>query len=339
MNKLSIGILGLGRTGASIGLALRRYMKKGGKHAFEIIGHDSVPSAEKHALKMGAIDRVEHSLTAAAAGRDILIMALPYDEVRLSYKMMASSLRDGVVILDLSPIKRPSLEWAAELLGEDHHVIGVTPVVNPRYLFDNNNSTENAAEDFFDNSTSLITPAAGSAKEAVDLVFNFCSILGSEPRFLDPLEHDTLLTFTAGLPSLMSVALFHMLTQNRAWSDMQRFTNPSFGVWTRPLYDVHPDAMRDEWLANNEVLVRAVDDMIKTLQGIRTLLAEGEKTAVENVVGSASEEYEKWVNHRHNFDWDRENRPEVNVGNTMIGSLLGTKLSNRFFGKKDDEKK
>ncbi|MCU0512058.1 MAG: prephenate dehydrogenase/arogenate dehydrogenase family protein [Anaerolineae bacterium] len=338
MSKLAVAILGLGRSGASVGLALRRYMKKGGKHLFDIVGYDVSSDAEKQAQKMGAIDRIEHRVSEAVAGRDIIVLALPADELKAAYKTSASAARDGTVILDLATLKRPSLAWAAELLRPDQHVIGLTPVLNPRYLFDNNVTTENAQEDLFDQATMLLTPAPSSAKEAVDLAFNFCAILGSPARFLDPLEHDALLTFTEGLPALLGVALFQTLLHNPGRGDMQRFTGSAFGVLTRPLHDLHPDALRDEWLANRDILSRALEDFIRTLQTMHTLIQQGDRAGIEALTGSAAEAYEVWVNHRFNDDWDKEKRPDINLGQTMMGSLLGNRLSDRLFGKNDNEK-
>ena len=47
MANLSIALIGLNRISTSLGLALRRYMHKGGKHQFKIVGHDPIPENEK----------------------------------------------------------------------------------------------------------------------------------------------------------------------------------------------------------------------------------------------------------------------------------------------------
>ncbi len=337
MSQLSIAILGLNRVGASIGLALRRYMQDGGKHKFVIIGYDPVTDNEKHALKAGAIDRTERSPEAAVRDCDLVVMNVAYDAVRDMYKDIVRDLRDGVVILDASPVKRPSLQWANDLLGAEKHLVGMTPIVNPRYLMDTNRNTESATADYFDNSAIVLTPAPSCVKEAVDLAFNFCSLLGSKPRFLDPLEHDMLLAQTEGVANVLGVLLFHQLMQQPSWRDMQWFTNASFGTLTRPLFDIHPDALRDEWLANRDVLSRTLDSMQAALQEFRALLAEPDKAALEAVLSRAAEEYETWVNHRHHDDWDNTTKPpKLEANNTMLGTLLGGKLANRLTGKKDD---
>ncbi len=70
-------IVGLGRIGLSIGLAL-----KDNPHQIMRIGNDADPQIEQKALKMGALDEAIHNLHAATADADIVILAVPMDEVR-----------------------------------------------------------------------------------------------------------------------------------------------------------------------------------------------------------------------------------------------------------------
>ncbi len=65
MAELSVAILGLNRTSASMGLALKRYSKKGGKHNFSITGYDSRAATLKQAKKMGTVDNTESRITSA----------------------------------------------------------------------------------------------------------------------------------------------------------------------------------------------------------------------------------------------------------------------------------
>jgi prephenate dehydrogenase len=331
---LSVGILGLNRIGTSIGLALRRYVADGGRYNFEIVGYDRSADAAKGAVKAEAIDRSESKPFQVVADKDIVIMALSYDEVRETYQRIATDLKDGVVILDASPLKQPSFDWAKQYLSKEQHVVGISPILNPRYLLDNSQDSDDAAADLFDNSTILITPSVSSIKEAVDLAFNFCTILGSKPRFLDPVEHDALLTFTEGLPKLLGAVLFASLMGKNNWHDLMWLTNPSFGVLTRPLKDQHPDALRDEFLGNRDALVRALDDMVAALQTWRNVIATGDEESIEAALVTASEEYEKWINRRYRADWDERASPKIDPTNTMLGGLLGQGITKRIFGGK-----
>jgi prephenate dehydrogenase len=337
MATLSVALLGLNRMSASIGLALHRYIKKGGKHQFQITGYDFSADNEKQAKKMGAIDRSEHQVSNAAAETDLLIINVSYEEVEKTYRNIARDLRPGVVILDMSPLKEPSLQWAKQYLGEEHHLIGFTPIVNPRYLFRSQQNIEEAEEDMFDDSAILLTPSASCAKEAVDLAFNFAAILGSKPRFLDPIEHDTLLAQTVQMPRLLGIILFYDLMKQDNWNDLKWFTNPDFGVLTRPLFDHHPDALRDEFMNNNQAIARGLDRLINSLQQYRDALQSSDKNAVEGVIVDAAKEYESWVNSRYRADWDTVNQPGDPKGSTFMHGLLGGALADKLMGRNDDD--
>lgn len=338
MSTLSLAILGLGQVGASVGLALRRYMRNNGKYQFKITGHGANTDVEKQALKLGVVDKVERRASDAVRGADIVVLAMPFDEVRDTFGYIAGTMRAGAVVLDLSTSKHPSIRWAAEVLDDEQHLVGMTPIINPRYMYSVAAGIDEAREDLFDDGAILLTPAANAMKEAVDLAFNFASLLGSQPRFLDPVEHDQMLVLTEVLPALLGTAYFFNLTQKPFWDDLQRFTNASFGALTRPLFDIHPDAMRDLLLENRESLTRGLDELLGTLKGLREALASQDRSTIEAVTVNASENYEKWVNKRTNNRWDdRADATKVDASNTMMGALLGQSLARRLTGKKDQD--
>lgn len=339
MANLTIAILGLDRLGVSIALRLQTYVEKGGKHRFTLIGHDNREDFEKPARKHKVFDKVERQPSTAVASADIVIMNLPYEDVRAAYEVLASDLRDGVVILDTSVIKQPSLAWVKKYLGSDHHWIGFTPVINAAYMLEHQLGAEYASDDYFHESSIFLTPSVSSIKEAIDLAVNFSAILGGKPHFLDPTEHDSLTTLTEEIPQLLSVAAYATAMQHNAWQDARRLTNPPFNILTRYLLTHHPDALRDEWLENSEALVRAIDELMLTLKEVREHIAAQDAAAIEAFLIAASDDYQEWINRRHKGDWEERSSSKVQFENTIAGSLLGGALSKRLFGSRNDQDK
>lgn len=341
MAQLSIAILGLGRVGASVGLALRRYMRDGGKNSFTINGYDPRgKDVEQQAKTMGAIDNFHRRAHQAARGQDIVIIALPhYDETEAIYREIAPDLREGVVILDMSPLKTPSQAWAGKHLSSDHHVVGMTPTFNVRYLYERVNTTEKAAEDLFDGGMMFISPAVSAASEAVDLALSFAGLLGARTHFVDPAEHDALIGAMETLPMLLGVASFYAMMTSRGWGDLQRYTNPPFGALTRDLHDLHPDALRDILLNNSENLVRSLDELLATMHGLREMLHEQDRDGLEVLLQNAAREYEAWINRRIKGDWEgaAKKSEEITAGGMVMDSLFGRSISRRVFGKGRDE--
>jgi prephenate dehydrogenase len=340
MPTVSVAILGLGRIGASVALALKRYnQKKDAPHKFDLALADTRPGIRDDAQTLGLGDKIERDVFRAVQGKDIIVLALPYADVETAYKSLAQDLRPGVVILDTAPLKQPSLAWASKL-PKEVHMVGVTPVLNPAYLFDGLDDTLHARADLFDNGSILLMPSVSAVKEAVELASDFSTILGATPHFVDPLEHDSLMAATEGLPNLLGVVLFYMANRGQGWGDAQRVTNPAFARLTRPLHDTHPDDLRDAWLHNRQNLIRQVDQYLEALMVVRNLLAQNDQATLEALLSESSDAYSSWINRRHSARWDHDAKPETpGLGSLMMGGLMGGFLSKRLGGSKGDEDK
>jgi prephenate dehydrogenase len=338
MAKIAITIIGLGRIGASIGLALKRYNARSDvQHQFEITAVEERAAVLKEAE--GAFDKSARNLYDAVRDRDIVVIALPYADVRRTYQVMSDAARAGVVILDTSPLKTPSLKWAAEYLPKEAHMVGITPIVNPKYLFGEPEDTLHAHADYFDNGNMLLMPSATAIREAVELATDFSSLLGATVHFMDAAEHDGLVAATEGLPSLLGVATFSLLAHNPGWGDIQRLINPDFGRLTHHLFDTHPDDLRDTWLTNRASLVNYLDSLIESLSNFRQVIAANDRPAVEAALIEAADDYSAWINRRYNNKWDDENAASKSpsAGDMLMSGLMGGFLSKRLRGQKDDE--
>jgi prephenate dehydrogenase len=334
MSRLTVGILGLDRTGASFGLALKRHTHNGGRYSFDIVGYDASSANEKSAQKSGAVDRVERSPEAAVRERQIVLLNLPYDEVASFYRSAAHDLQDGVVILDASPQKQPSYAWASKTLRPDTHVIGVAPLLRAADLYKASSAADEAHENLFENAPFLITPSVDSVKEAIDLAYNIAYLIGAKPRFMDPADYDRLIAQTDQLPRLLGIALYYNLMRSEGWQDLQWLTNPAFALATHALQYQHPDALRDELFANRDLLAAGLDQMIATLTEVRGLLRRGERPGLEALLTDTSESYEQWWQSRTAVNWEKGQDTPTSDSGGMLGMFLGDALAKRVQGKK-----
>lgn len=336
MANVSVAVLGLGRVGASIVLALRRYNeRKDSPHTFEVTAADMRAGIRDDAAKVG-LDRLEKDIFTAVRGKDIVVLALPYADVQDAYKAIATDLRPGTVVLDASPLKQPSLEWASRHLTAENHMVGITPILNPAYLFDGLDDTLHARADLFDKGNMLLMPGPSCIKEAIELASDFATILGSSPHFFDPVEHDSVAALTEGLPAVLALASFYMSAKSAGWADAQRVTNPAFGRLTRHLYDTHPDDLRDLLLNNRANTVRQIDELLIVLRTLRELISAGEQDALEAALLESSDNYNLWINRRAKAKWDDAAPADdgQSVGGMLMNGLMGGFLSRRLQGGK-----
>ena len=333
-NTITIGILGLGRLGTSIGLALKRYnARKDAQQQFTITGFDSSSSTLRQAQDLGAIDAPARSADQCAEDKDIVVLTLPYSEVQPAYRAIGDSLRSGAVVLDFSPYALPSQGWAARHLRHEAHMVGVTAIINAKYLYDGLDDTEHAAADLFDQGALLITAGPQGDKDAVELASDLAFLLGASAQFADPLEHDVWASAMEGLPALVGVAAFQLLRHRQDWNDVQRAGGAAFGRLAHHVHDTHPDDLRDLFLSNRDQLVRQIDAMSESLSVLRDLLARNDQAALEQLLIESSDAYSDWINRRRDVRWDdRPKPPSMSPGAQLMTGMLGGALAKRLRG-------
>lgn len=337
MSDISVAILGLERIGASVGLALKRYnASRDARHTFKITGYDAIGAASD-AVQRGIVDELARNAAGAARQRDIVVLALPYASVSPTLRAIAETLRPGAVVLDFAPLKGPSIGWAEQHLSQDTYLVGLTPVINPAYLFDGIDDIDHAHADLFDSGAMLLMPAANCSKNAVELATDFSTLLGSKPHFMDAGEHDALSAMTDGLPLLLGATYFYMLQNSRAWDDARRLTNPNFGRLTHHLVDSHPDDLRDLLLNNREQVTHHLDNLIDTLSAVRGVLRDNNRDALEAVLIDAVQAYQVWLGRRQRGKWD-DDQPSNTASPSLMSGLMGDYLARKLRGEGDERK-
>lgn len=341
MAEINVAIIGLERLGASLGLALKRYSRsKDARHTFNVTGSDERSYNEKTAKSQGAVDGNARNPVAAAEKAQIVALAAPYYRVEEFYRTVGPALRPGVVVLDFSPLKKPSIKWAAEHLPRDPavaaYMVGLTAVLNPQVLYDPSPEIEGAREDLFDRGTMIVTPSTDCPPEAVELAVEFARILGAEPHFMDPEEHDGLAAATEGLPVLVGAAVFRALSNAEGWGDLRRLTNPAFGLMTHALRYQHADSLWALLHYNRQNTARYLSALIETLEALRdSLNQDAEGLEVEAALVQAAEKYTEWEGQRFANIWEKSDQP---ASISMAGAF--TSMTGMLFGRrppKDDK--
>lgn len=339
MPEVAVAILGLNRIGTSIGLALKQYNQRAtAKHQFKITGYSGRSEHVKTAQKLGAIDQVASQPFDAVRGRDIVVMAMPYADIDAAYQAIGGDLRPGVVVLDFSPLKSSPFKSAAKHLSKDAHVMGLTPLVNPAYLFDPLDAPDKATANLFDGGTMLLMHSVSCIPQAIELGGDFAAILGARTQFIDVAEHDAMLAATDVMPNLLGLAYYTALSTATGWQDVQRNTNPAFGALTRSLFDTHPDDLVATLRDNRQDLVRVLDSVMLTLRDMRAALANDDRDALEAAATNGAESYEAWYNNRFHWKFDNGDQKPPEAP-SMMSMFFGASLANRLRGKKDGDGK
>lgn len=322
MQAQTITIIGMQRLGVSVALALRAALPK-----VTLVGHDKDGSIAREVKeKTGAIDKVEWNLVRAAAQADILVLAVPFVELRDTLEAIGHDLQSHALLLDMSSLKGPGAKWAAKAIQSGHYV-GVRPVLAAPVLEDGRTDYTAATADLFRNSVFCLMPTADVDARAVQTAVHFGQLLGSTPYFLDPNEYDSLIQGVETVPGLMAAAMYGAISKETGWRDMLRFANQPFALTTQPLgngEDVAQLALYDQ-----QATLRWLDAFLGELQLVRQWVQQGDRHSLTALLGQMGDHRAAWLRDRAQNDWAEAKMPTVeNRGLTeqMLGSWVSERM-------------
>lgn len=318
---VKVTILGLNRIGASLGLALASM-----KEQLVRVGNDREHSIARQAEKMGAIDKVVVNLHAAVDDADIVIMALPVDQIRDTLEVIAGDLKAGAVLVDTSPVKTGVAQWVRELLPPERYFVSITPSLNASVLMESDYGVASARADLFKDSMVLITSPAGTDESALNLASNLTKIMGATALYSDVAEADGLLAATHLLPGLVSAALINATNDQPGWREARKVASRSYAQATELALHLEEETnLGQAALLNAANTTRMIDEVIDELRALRDALHSGDAEQVEQRLLHAQEQRRTWWQLRQQSNWEPHTDKDVQLptGGEIFGRLFG----------------
>jgi prephenate dehydrogenase len=265
-----VTIIGLGLIGGSIGLALRRWSDEHGD-ALRLVGFDDDMDKQTRAKRMGAVHETQWSLTDAVTSADIVVVATPVGAMPAVFEHIGPHLKRGAIVTDTGSTKGNVLEWA-RVLPEHVQFVGGHPMAGK------SESLEAADANLFTGATWVVCPAVNASEQAVQSVLGIVAATGAEAYFTDPVEHDSYVAGISHLPFLIAATLVNAVTADPSWRDMRSLVASGFRDTTR-LALGNPVMHRDILLTNRAAASRWIDQMVESLEEMRSLLGSDEEAA------------------------------------------------------------
>lgn len=316
---IQLTILGLGQIGTSFGLALAEQ-----KDRLFRVGHDADLAAMREAEKLGALDKTAVRLQAAVENADIVILALPVDEVRSTLEFIVQDLKEGAVVLDTSPLQVSALEWAKELLPAGRYYVTLHPSLNPAYFDDRQRTTASARADLFKNGITVISAPENTEGDALKLAADLTKLIGATPYFADPYEADGLLAWVELLPKLGAAALVRTVQDQPGWREARKLTSNAYALGTSALLRLDEiNELGQSALLNRENVSRVLSEYIQRLQMIRALLDQNDAAGLKHLLESARDDRAAWLDQRTKAEWEPVRSPELPTSGDMLGRLIG----------------
>lgn len=194
----TVGIIGLGLMGGSLGLALRR------RHLAATVIGCGREALVSRAIEMGAIDRGTQDAAKVAEECDVIFLCTPVETSIGLMRLIAPRLKPGALITDVGSTKQAFAEAAREIFNASaaERVLPGHPMAGSE-----KSGLENAVESLYDGCLWLLTPLGHRAALQQDALRRALKGLGARLADVSPNEHDRTLAYTSHLPQILSSVL------------------------------------------------------------------------------------------------------------------------------------
>ncbi len=319
---VQITIVGLGQIGTSVGLALADQSE-----LLYRLGHDRDRGTARRAEKMGALDKTSRNLPSAVREADMVLLALPVDQIQETLEVIKDDLKESAVVMDTGPVKQVVASWAAELLPPDRYYVGLTPVLNPVYLHNIDSGTEAAHPDLFKDGLIGIVSPPGVPSEAIKLAADLTRLLGASPLFADPLEMDGLMAATHIMPQLIAAGLLNATVDQPGWHEGRKIAGRSYAEVSAPvMYPTEPKTLTTAAMLSRENVMRVLDSAVASINAIRNDLYNEDTQSLEERLNRARQGRQAWLQGRLTANWAAEETTTVEApaASEIFGRIIGT---------------
>lgn len=213
----TVGIVGTGLIGTSMGLAIRQR-----RVAERVVGVDIDPAALDVARARGALDRGGTTYEVLREA-DLVVVAVPPDAVVAAALAAAEVLRPGAVITDVASTKLRIVGALEQRLPRRVRYVGGHPMAGSE-----RSGPQAADAALLAGRPFIVTPTAAGDAGAVELVVALARGMGMQPVVLTPQDHDELVAQVSHAPYLLAVAAV-----NAAGEGALRLAGPGFAGWSR----------------------------------------------------------------------------------------------------------
>lgn len=272
----SLLIHGVGLLGGSIGLAVRSR-----NLAERVMGLGRNEQRLKTALAMGALDEYTTDVKTACRECDFAVVCLPVGLIPAAVLELAEHLPPQALITDVGSTKAILVRSIAEGLAKRKSpiFIGSHPMAGSEKT-----GVEFARADLYEGAACILTPQDETPKEAMDTMESFWKQLGARVYHLSPELHDQLVASVSHVPHLAAAALARILG---AVGESEPVAYDLIGEGFRDTTRIaagDPVMWRDICLDNRQAISDALQEFIRQLDHIRTLIQTGQAGEIEKIL-------------------------------------------------------
>ncbi|MCT9812465.1 prephenate dehydrogenase/arogenate dehydrogenase family protein [Acidovorax sp. Be4] len=279
-----LGLIGCGLMGGSFALAL----KKAGL-VKRVVGYSKSPSTTERARQLGVIDVEAPSALLAAAGADIVLLAVPVAATEATLKSIKHLVTPRMLIMDVGSTKTDVVQAARSALRDQiGSFVPAHPITGKEVA-----GVEHADADLYVGSQVVLTPTERTLTVQLQQAREVWQALGCQVHSMSPEAHDATLATVSHLPHLLAFAMMQsVLSQPQADATLA-LAGPGFRDFTR-IAASDPKIWRDILLANREQVLTQSRQFRQALQNLEQLMEQDDGQALQDRLTLASAARAHW---------------------------------------------
>jgi prephenate dehydrogenase len=284
-----LGVIGCGLMGGSFALALKRagLVKR-------VVGYNKSMASTEHARELGVIDLAATSAQQAAAGADIVLLAVPVAATEATLKSIQHLVTPEMLIMDVGSTKRDVIDAGRRALREQiGSFVPAHPVAGREV-----SGAENADADLYHGKQVILTPIERTLPAQLQKAFDVWTALGCRVAKMSPESHDAAFAAVSHLPHLLSFALMNAVAGQPQGKEYLSLAGPGFRDFSR-IAASDAKMWRDIMLSNHEELLAQLKIFQHSLQALELMISSGNGEALEGLLDRASLSRAKWRMGQH----------------------------------------
>lgn len=277
----NVAIIGVGLIGGSIGLAIK---KRG--LARKVTGVFRRRSTLKKAMDRRAVDDATMSLRQGVADADLIVLAVPVQDIVPLARVAVMSAKKGAVITDAGSTKA----WIVDNIDRmNPGRRGIAFVGSHPMAGSEKNSVEFAKPDLFENAPCIVTRTPRTDGRSLRKIVRFWRALGARVKVMSPKAHDKSVSLVSHLPHIVAfslagaVPLKELMLAAEGFKDTTRVASSDPHLWS------------DIFLTNRKEVARSGRIFARHYGSLLKAVAENDYAKTVRLLKSAKSKRDKLV--------------------------------------------
>ena len=270
--------------GGSFALAL----KKAGL-VKRVVGYSKSPSTTERARQMGVIDVEAPSALLAAAGADLVLLAVPVAATEATLKSIKHLVTPKMMIMDVGSTKVDVVQAARTALRDQiGSFVPAHPITGKEVA-----GVEHADGNLYHNAQVILTPTERTLTAHLHRAEALWRALGSHVQAMSPEAHDGALATVSHLPHLLAFAMMQSVLNQPKADEVLSLAGPGFRDFTR-IGAGDPQLWRDVLLANREQVLAQSRQFRQALEQLEGLMEAQDGQGLQDRLTLASAARTHW---------------------------------------------